>query len=234
MAFGVAAAERMAWIADVAGEIGRTLAWAVVLAALCACVAWWLRRRWSLASLLICGLLAGGIIGGAFWLHLSSVASALSGSHQGSWSGCVVSDPTPGAFGSSSLVAVRLPDGTTAEVRAQWPKGAAPELGRSFDGFGSIVASQAAAIREADFTEGVAGTLRMRRLEDVSWAGDVRGWLGKMRAWESERIDAVAGRGGALLGSTLLGQRWRVAGSSLDQDMRIAGLAHFEATSGIT
>ena len=232
IAAGVALAERFAWVAEQTARIGSTLAWSAFALAACAAAAWLLRRRWPAATLALCGLVAGAAIGGAFWLHLGVVSTALEDSRQGSWSGCVVSDPTVGAFGSSSLLEVRLADGSAAEVRAQWPKGVAPELGREVEAFGSIVASQSPDAKAAAFTQGVGASLRVRRLRSVAWGRGLRGVLGRMRAWESARVDAVAGRGGALLGSTLLGQRWRVAGGSLDRDMRIAGLAHFEATSG--
>ena len=235
MALGVIGAEQIVWLAVRDGARVGTLATGVAVAALGACVGLvrLARGRWRAATLATCGLVAGAVIGCVFWVHLDGVSQTLSQSHVGSWTVRVVSDPTVTAFGSSSLVEVRLADGGTVEARAQWPKGESPpETGRRVDVFGSAVASQSPQAREAAFTEGVAGTLRIRRVQAVAWESGVRGALGRLRAWESAKVGAIAGRGGDLLGSTLLGQRWRVAGGSVDRDMRIAGLAHFEATSG--
>jgi competence protein ComEC len=66
----------------------------------------------------------------------------------------------------------------------------------------------------------------------VAWAGGLRGSIGRGRAIGLERVASVPGPGGALLASTLLGDKRRLTGTVTEADLRTAGLAHFATTSG--
>jgi competence protein ComEC len=191
------------------------------------------RRAPGAVAMAACGLAAGVVVGGLFWASVASQGARMTASGRGSWEFLVTSDPTVGQFGASSSIRVLTPAGFSADVRVNWPKGARPaRLGERVVAYGTAAPAKRDEGAEADFQRGIAGTLRVRVVRASAWDAGLSGWVGRLRDAAGSRIDAAAGAAAPMLASTLLGERWRVAGSPTDEDMRAAGLAHFEATSG--
>ncbi|MDR3685681.1 MAG: ComEC/Rec2 family competence protein [Coriobacteriia bacterium] len=231
LAAGLWAAEALVWRL---GAGAQTQAWTAVVGSVGAMVAlaFWARQSRT-GALCALALVTGVSVGVLFWVHVGGVTREVAARRQSRWDISVVSDATDGQFGASSAVRARLDSGAWVATRASWPKGAMPpEAGSSVVAFGSFVAQADSAKAEQEFREGSSGSLRIRRVESVDWAPGPSGWVARARSWAAHRVAEVPGVGGALLGSAMLGDRRRLSGTQADTDMKVAGLAHFEATSG--
>ena len=231
LAAGLWAAETLVWRL---GSGAQTLAWTAAVASVGAMVALALSmRRYRTGALCVLALVTGVAVGALFWLHVAGLTRDISTQRGPRWELTVVSDATDGQFGSTSAVRARLGSGAWVDTRASWPKGASPpEAGTSVVAFASFVAQTDRAKAEQEFCEGSAGSLRVSRIESVAWTPGPMGLAARVRSWAAGSVAQVPGVGGALLSAAMLGDRRRLAGTAADTDMKVAGLAHFEATSG--
>jgi len=232
LAAGLWAAETLVWRL---GAGARTLAWTAVVVSVGSMVALALSiRRYRTGALCVLAVITGVAVGVLFWLHIARLTQEISAQQGSRWELQVISDAADGQFGATSAVRARLGSGAWLDTRASWPKGTSPppEAGASVVVFGAFVAQTDRARAEQEFREGSAGSLRVRRVESVAWAQGPAGLAARVRSWAVGRVAQVPGVGGALLGSAMLGDRRRLAGTATDTDMKVAGLAHFEATSG--
>lgn len=205
--------------------------WAVLgAAAVSAAVALASRRRVGV-TLLLMGLAVGTVAGCAYWAWWRAASAAAEASGAVEWHGIATDDPAPALGGAR--VSVRLASGGALSL--MWPGGLPPpEMGR--------VVRFRATVRRFDVRSAYARTAARRGElgEARAWAATEEGWrpgpLGWMlsgRSRVSREIDRIRGPGGDLLAAVLLGDTRRIAGTPVEQDFRVAGLAHVRAASAL-
>ena len=230
---GIALAESGSWAMHT-GRGSSAAFVAGVLAVACAAVALWLiRSQRTMIALTLLGLSCGIALGGVYWAHWRVEAAALERAGAKHWTLEVLSDETVGRFGSSSPCRVIGPTLRGALVTVDWPAGKpAPALGRQVEVLGTMKATGVDDRSRRSHSLGTSGSLRGRSLKDLAWAPTLRGLVGPVRVWASERIRAVPGSGGDLLAGIVLGDRRRLVGTDADADFRTTGLTHLVAVSG--
>jgi competence protein ComEC len=224
---GALAAEETSW-RSFTGTAPPWLPWLALCAALAVAVVTFLRLP-SAVRWLALGLAVGLLSSTAYWVWWRAAAAATARSGARDYRGTVIGDPET-AMGAAR-VRVALDGGGTAEVT--WT-GAAPEAGQrvrfrsmlqppgSGDPFGRMMEQR------GDVGEGRA------------WATAVLGWqpwpFGALMSRRDGILEALArerGPGAALFSAVVLGDRRRVAGTPLEGDFRVAGLAHVLAASAL-
>jgi competence protein ComEC len=231
LALGLFAAETLVWRLG-AGRAAVTCAIAAE-SLVCACALASTVRRHRTAALCAVALGVGLAVGVLFWVHLSQVRASLAEEGRSRWEVAVVSDAVEGEYGASSDVRVRTGARGWVAMSASWPKGARPpEAGATAIVYGAHAIQGDPAKAEQQFREGSAGSLRVRRIDSTAWSTGLTGIAARLRSWAIGRIGTIPGDGSALLASALLGDRRRLRDTQVDTDMKVAGLAHFEATSG--
>lgn len=234
LAVGVATAEKSVWFEYVGGV---SLAWtaaALLVAAFVAMASAVIAmRRLAAFSMLAAGLAAGLLVGGACWLEqraTSESALKLGSSH---WLLVVASDVSSGQFGQSAVCELRTEHRAIGQVRARWPKGSTPpSLGQAIEVYGTLSSARIQDAAEQDFQNGLVGNMSVRVVRGRRWDAGLKGVMGRVRAWADSRVPRVQGDGPSVLASTLLGEKYRLAGSEAEADMQVAGLAHMQSTSG--
>jgi competence protein ComEC len=183
-------------------------------------------------GLLAAAVAAGLALGSLYWVQLDASARDLSALGTRRWTLTVVSDARKSEFGSSSLVRLAGTAGSS-EVDAAWPSGIQPPpQGSLVEAWGAVTGSDNPATARDLRRAGHAGRLTVRRVTATTWAPGLFGVVGRVRSSVRERIAKIPGNGGALLLSTLLGDRSRLEGTPIEADLQTAGLSHFAATSG--
>ena len=229
---GIVLAQGAVWHAFVASrELGPGWVLGVAAAGAAATCGFACTRRW-VPAFMLAALCAGGCLGLSFWIGWRADTSLLS--HEGgSRIVEVLSDESVGSFGASSRC--RLCDGAAAGalVEVNWPSSPPiPPIGRRVRVFGSVRPPTPDERGLRACRAGEVGTLTVRTLADGGWAGSVRGIIGRARVWAVGRMAEVTGPGGDLLTGVVLGDRRRLAGSTIDADFRTTGLTHLIAVSG--
>ena len=230
---GISLAESTSW-SIVAGRGQRLVAALAVLGVVSACgaAACALSRR-TLSALVLFGLACGIVLGSLYWAHWRSEAAALQSAGSKRWTLEVLADETTGRFGSSSPCRVAGPTSRGALVTVDWPSGvSAPALGRFVEVLGTMKSTGTDERARRSHSIGTSARLRGRSVKDVAWAPTLRGAVGPLRLWASERIRSVPGPGGDLLAGVVLGDRRRLVGTDAEADFRTTGLTHLVAVSG--
>ncbi len=230
---GIALAEAVFWQVGRAGLRGGVWLFVlgcVVLAVIGVVLA---RTRWSVWALLALGLSAGLAIGALYWSHWNTEVGRMERAGSRPWVIEILTDDTPGRFGSSSRGRIVGPVCAGALVTIDWPADhAIPVLGREVEVLGSVKTPGEDEWGRRSFRTGIVGNLRARRVTERRWSPSVRGAIGPLRQWAVARVATVAGPGGDLLGGVLLGDRRRMTGTSAEVDFRTTGLTHLVAVSG--
>ncbi|MDZ4178019.1 MAG: DNA internalization-related competence protein ComEC/Rec2 [Coriobacteriia bacterium] len=186
-------------------------------------------------AVICCGLCAGLLVGFAWWGRVASSAALMQAQGMFTAEAQVIADPIASAFGSS--VTLRLGEGSVvpgAVVRCMWPEDA--DVPRS----GQMVRVQGRMREEGERDEwarrahrsGESGSMRLLRAESGRWSRGLVGRAGETRADISDRIGLMDGDGATLLAGVLIGDRSRIRGTPLEQDLRTCGLSHLLAVSG--
>ena len=214
------------------GGLGWALGGALGVAVLGAAArgAW---RGLPATSAVIALAVAGGLVVGAlYWSHVDASARQMAAQGAGHWRVRVISDARQSAFGSNSLVRIGTAAGSP-ELEVAWPSGGdVPPQGSVAEVWGSVAAPQNSAAVRSLRRAGSAGRMAVRRVGRVTWARGAYGLVSAVRDGARRRIAAVPGIGGALVLSTVLGDRSRLAGTPTETDFQTAGLSHFGAASG--
>ncbi len=239
LAAGVLGAEKSVWFGYTRGV---SVAWTVAALATAAValglvalglVAFAATKRFAAVAMLVAGVAAGLVVGGACWVGQRSTSQSAMRLHGSRWLLVVGSDVSSGQFGDSAVCELRTDHGPIGQVRARWPKGSSPpSLGQVVEVYGALSQARTQEAAEQDFEEGLIGSVSVRVIRGVRWDSGVKGAMGRVRVWADSKIPRAKGDGPALLASTLLGEKFRIAGSDAEADMQVAGLAHVESTSG--
>lgn len=185
-------------------------------------------------------IVALGTAGGALSWQSSTVsweeAQAVIGS-RGRWSieGLVVADAKASTFGGHSIEVVPRDPATLGPgvLLVAWPQGSAvPEIGQVVRLRGSIEPPRPESERDA-VRRGTLGFVRPWKVEVLGWAEGLTGSVYRHRAVVSERLRTLDGMGGVLLEGILLGDRRRLRGTFEETDLRVCGLSHLLAVSGL-
>ncbi|NTW28003.1 MAG: DNA internalization-related competence protein ComEC/Rec2 [Coriobacteriia bacterium] len=225
---GVAAAQKATATPILGG--GHSTVWALVLAVCLAFAVGGLlvRRRKTLAALIVFAFAASAATAAFYWMDLDTKALELTQSANTHWTIEVLSDASTGRFGSSSEATILSPTGMGAVVSINWPQDSAvPELGSRVEVTGGITAPS-----PEDRASGVAGSLRAKAVSTAGWAESARGIVGPLRQWACRQVALVPGPGGDLLAGVVLGDRRRLSGTDANTDFRTTGLTHLVAVSG--
>lgn len=231
-----------AWLGAGAGEsLTRDATFSAFMRAPVALVAWCvavvmlafaLRSRAAVGSLVVLALGAAVVSGSLFWLHRDADAVALQAAGRRAWTVEVLNDASKGRFGSYSRVRIVGPVGNGAIATAEWPEESiVPEIGMLAEVTGT------ASISDGDYAlrerrAGVAATIKVKQVAVKGWARSPRGLVGPLRIWCKQRLSAVPGEGGALLDGVVLGDRRRLADSQAETAFKTTGLTHLVAVSG--
>ncbi|MEI7814693.1 MAG: ComEC/Rec2 family competence protein, partial [Coriobacteriia bacterium] len=230
---GIGVAEATLWRAGPGGSGGSV--WLLVVGCAVAVVASvvFTRIRWTTCALLALGLSAGAALGGVYWTHWNQQVNQVGRAGSRTWVVEVLTDETPGRFGSSSRARIVGPVCAGALVTVEWPeKCVIPLLGREAKVVGSIKTPAADQWGRRSFRTGIVGSLSARRVVPQGWSHSVRGAIGPLREWAVARVATVSGAGGDLLAGVLLGDRRRMTATPAETDFRTTGLTHLVAVSG--
>ncbi len=143
----------------------------------------------------------------------------------------VVEDPSPGSFGSSCLAKAETSGTGSFLVRLSFT-GQGPDLA-----YGSIFTAstqmQAPSEGSAQYCweRGVAASARIRSFETLE-RGDAMAFILGFRNTALSLYDRFEGEGAALLRALLFGERARLNGMEVSEEIKVAGLAHMVAVSG--
>ena len=229
---GVVTAQMVAWRAYVAGAAMPWAALACVAVVMGLAVALATRWRRRVLALVLAGALAGGCLGAAYWARWRADVVALPHQSAGRLVE-VLSDETAGQFGSSSRCRARDGSASGALVEVRWPSGTdAPPMGRLVRVTGRVSAPTPDDPGLRTCRAGQVGALSARVVADAGWARDLLGAIAPMRVWAVTRLAAIPGPGGDLLAGIVLGDRRRLAGTTVDTDFKTTGLSHLIAVSG--
>lgn len=227
---GVTIAEIIAWESALVGESAQR-AWALVVVTLLLTVVG-AARRFGVAVLLGAGLATGLIAGTLCFSAWRAEVYRIEQMKPGPYDVICIADAKSDRFGTRFRALAMLPGGDQ-RIEVTVPKGAsAPEIGQRVRTFGALVPSKYDERGRFSHRNGVVARLSARTLSEPDWAPGFRGWVGRLRLSAVERVELIAGDGGALVAGVGLGDRRRLAGTELEADFRTTGLSHLIAVSG--
>ncbi|MBE0418146.1 MAG: DNA internalization-related competence protein ComEC/Rec2, partial [Coriobacteriia bacterium] len=146
--------------------------------------------------------------------------------------GIVERDPQPGRAGWT--FPVRLADRRGVTVRVQLREGVEPPVAAErVDVRGKV---RAVGLDDEwarrSHRRGEIGSVRGHDVSRVGWAATPQGLAAPIRSRFRGLLGRIDGMGGDLLQGILLGDRTRLSGTAVEQDLRVCGLSHLLAVSG--
>lgn len=145
----------------------------------------------------------------------------------------VISDPRRGLTGVTFDALVLHADGHRVKVELRSREDFAPPQGRNL--FATVILKPLGSDDYARnrIRSGIVAAGSIVEVHAETWSPGVYGWLGAMRERATHLIRVDSGVGAELVASIVLGDRTGIRGSPTDEDLRLLGLTHLIAISGM-
>ena len=234
---GVLMAEAVSWrrFADGGPNLAAIVLGTTITASFLVAVVWWLARTRStgvsLVTVMALGVCVGMASGCTTWARWHAAHTYVT-ENPVTVLGVVDRDPLPGRDGWS--FPMRLAERTSVTARIQLSGGIEPPVAAERVRIDGVIDTVGPADEWArrSHRRGEIGSLRATDVDRLGWSSGAQGRAGPIRSRVRATLARVTGPGGDLLQGILLGDRTRLRGTPVEQDLRICGLSHLLAVSG--